>query len=619
MHTLFKYLPEFMHQQLFWVVALLALAICLFIQNKLRMDVIALLVMLCFSLSGILTTQEIFAGLSDPSIVLIALLYIVGAAIERSGIAYQISDWLTRTSGSSETKLLVLLMISIGLLGALMSPIGVVAIFIPVVLALCTNINISPRRLMMPLNFAGLISGMMTIISATNLVTNSALVQKGYKGFHFFSFTPVGLTILVIGIIYMLIARRWLGNCERDSHINDDSSMSSLINEYHLYGRAKMVIVQDDSPIIGKEIDELKLRSVYRLNIIAIQRYKNFRSTIEAAFGRNHLQKKDILLMDIGVDEERFNELCEKFKFQKVELKGEYFSTHVRSVGMVEMSVIPESETIGKTIDSLNLRSKFGLSVVGIKRENQILQDDLLNENVRIGDIILVMGIWQNIMELQKQNRDFFFLAMPKESKQVALAANQAPHALFAVFVMVFLMVMGFVPNVIAALIGCLLLGLFRCIDLKSAYESIRFPSLILIVGMIPFSTAMQKTGGVNIIVQEFVKLVGLDANIYAILFGLFVVTALVGLFISNTATAILMAPIAIEIAEQLHYSPYALTMVVAVASSAAFMTPISSPVNTMVVAPAGYKFMDFVKIGVPFTIIVMLITIFLVPVIFPI
>ncbi|WP_150539043.1 SLC13 family permease [Actinobacillus vicugnae] len=619
MQTLIHSLPTFMQVPLFWVLAILAVAVVLFIQNKLRMDVIALLVLLAFSLSGILTIQEALAGFGDPNVILLALLYIIGDALARTGVANQISDWLLRVAGASEAKVIALLMLSIGTLGAFMSSTGIVAIFIPVTLAICSSLNISPRRLMMPLAVAGLISGMMTLIAtAPNLVTHAELVKAGYTGFHFFSFTPIGALVLVLGILYMLAVRRWLDDGSVPALANNDDSMAHLIEEYKLNGRAKMVVLSEGSRFIGKTIDELNLRSVYQLNIIAIQRYKNFRHITLAAFGKDQLQKKDILLMDIGVDEARFAQLCEEFGMQPIELKGEYFSTQSKSVGMAELGVMPETETIGQTVDALNFRSNFGSSVVGIKREGQILQNNLLTEMVKSGDILLVMGVWQKITAMVQIRKDFFLIGMPKESKQAVPAASQAPHALFALVIMIGLMISGLVPNVIAAFIACLLLGAFRCIDMKSAYESIHFPTLILVIGMMPFSLAMQKTGGVALMVEQFISLTGGANTAYPlILIGLFALTAVVGLFISTSATAILMAPIAIEVARQLGYPPTALVMVVAIASSAAFMTPIS-PVNSMVVSLGNYRFSDFIKIGLPFTVITMLVTAFLVPILFP-
>ena len=507
MESLLSYLPNFMLQPLFWVLAWLGVAIFLFLQNKLRLDVIALIILVGFALSGILTLEEVLAGFSNPNMLLLALLYVVGEALSRTGIAYQISEHLMRIAGANEAKIIMLLMFAITTIGSFMSSTGIVAIFIPVVVAICSSMNIAPRRLMMSLSMAGLISGMTTLIATVpNLVTHAELVKAGYAGFEFFDFAPIGFVVMVVAMLYMLIARNWLDNGEQAAtSTSKEETMSNLIAEYHLNGRAKMVILTEHSPFIGKTIDQLKLRSAYHLNIIAIQRYKNFRNITLAAFGNDQLRKKDILLMDIDVDEVRFTELCQEFKLQIIELKGEYFSTHAKSVGMAEFTVKPETETIGRTIDSLNFRSRYGLSVVGIKRDAQILQQELLKETVKSGDVLLVMGVWQKITVMAQNMKDLILLDMPKESKLAAPAASQAPYALFSVAVMVALMMSGIVPNVIAGFIGCLLLGAFRCIDMKTAYNAIHFPSIILIIGMMPFSIALQKTGGVAMMVQEFV------------------------------------------------------------------------------------------------------------------
>lgn len=620
MTSLTQLLPDFLFQPLFWVLALLVFAIWQFIQNKLRMDIVALLVMAFFSLSGILTVQEVFAGLSDPNVVLIALLFIVGEGLVRTGIAYQVSEWLMRVAGASEVRVLVLLMLSIAGLGSFMSSTGIVAIFIPVVMAICSGMGISPKRLMMPLSVAGLISGMMTLIATPpNLVAHSELVKAGFTGFNFFSFTPVGISVLVLGIGYMLLARRWLDDGESVAPVErrQRSSMPQFIKEYHLEGRAKMAVVTSDSVFIGKTINELNLRSEYGLNIVAIQRVKRFRNISMGAYGTMTLQEKDILLLDSGVESETFSAYCQQFGLKEIALKGEYFSDHAKSVGMAEVSLMPETVSIGKSISELKFRSTYGLSVVGLKRDGEILQDDIIHLPLKMGDVLLVMGVWNQIMQMDKDNKDFFLLNTPEESKQAAPAISQAPHALFSVLTMVVLMITGIVPNVIAALIACLMLGKFRCVDMKSAYESIHWPSLVLIVGMMPFSIALQKTGGVDLVVGMLLEIMQ-GLGIHFVLIVLFIFTAIISAFISNTATAILVMPIAIAIAKQLNYSAAPFAMIVAISASAAFMTPVSSPVNTMVLAPGGYRFIDFVKVGVPFTILVMLLSIFLVPILFP-
>lgn len=620
MQSFLSFLPDFLLQPLFWVIALLVFAIWQFIQNKIRMDIVALIVMLFFSLTGILSVKEVLAGLSDPNVVLIALLFIVGEGLVRTGVANQVSDWLMRVSGASEVKVLVLLMLSIAGLGSFMSSTGIVAIFIPVVLAICSGMGISPRRLMMPLSVAGLISGMMTLIATPpNLVAHSELVKAGFDGFNFFSFTPIGVIVLVLGIGYMLLARRWLDNGEKNNVQGKmpNFSMSHLIEEYQLKGRAKMLLVEPDSECIGKSIGQLNLRIEYGLNVVAIQRNKHFRTLTINASVNEVFQPKDILLLDTSLDDEIYQQYCEQLKLRPIELKGEYFSSHSKAVGMAELSVMPEAECIGKTIRELKFRSKYHLSIIGLKRGDEIIQQDLIDTPLKFGDLLLVMGVWQQIHQMDNDNRDFFLLRSPEESKKAPPALSQAPYALFSVLTMVVLMITGIVPNVMAALIACLMLGKFRCVDMKSAYESIHLPSIVLIVGMMPFSIALQKTGGVDLTVRLLLEIMqGLD--VHFLLMVLFIFTAVISAFISNTATAILVMPIAIAVANQLGYSPAPFVMTVALSASAAFMTPISSPVNTMVLVPAGYKFVDFVKVGVPFTVLVMLVSVFVIPILFP-
>ena len=604
---------------LFLTLMLLMAAIILFVHNKIRMDVVALLVMLFFYLSGILSTQEIFVGFSDPNIILIALLFIVGESLVRTGIAYHVSDGILKVAGNSEAKVLILLMLSVAGLGAFMSSTGVVAVFIPVVIMICRQMNISPKRLMMPLSVAGLISGMMTLIAtAPNLVVNAELVKETHLRFEFFDFTPIGVLILVLGIGYMLIIRRWLS--VRNDNSNQEtkqSSMSELIDEYGLKDRTKRLVVKSMSPFVGKTLDQLHLRSSYQLNVLAIERWKHFRPSYTMPLGTSEIKAKDILMVNLERSDFNFSLFCQEFHLEPAEIKSQSFDQQARSIGMAELIIVPDSICIGKTTAELQFRTKYGLNVVGIQRDGVVLSDAFNKEKFCSGDLLLVIGDWRLIQAMRDRRKDFLVLNYPKEMERAVPAQRQAPFALLSILVMVLLMVSGVVPNVIAALIACLMLAYFGCIDAKSAYNSIQWPSLILIIGMMPFSTALQKTGGVELAVKWLTQIID-GWGMYPVLIVLFIFCALVGLFISNTATAILMAPIAISLATQLNVSPVPFAMVVAIAASAAFMTPVSSPVNTMVIGPGGYKFADFIKIGVPFTLIVMLVTVFIVPILFP-
>lgn len=608
-----------MNLQLGWVLLLLLFAVVLFVRNKPRMDVVALLMIVALPLTGVLSVQETLAGFSDPSVVVIAALFVIGEGLVRTGIAYQLGERLMHRAGSSETRLIVLLMLTVAGLGSVMSSTGVVAIFIPVVLSIAARLQISPSRLMMPLSFAGLISGMLTLVATPpNMVVHSELVRAGFTGFSFFSFAPIGLSILVLGILYMLATRHWLASADSQKTTGEPRhSIADLVREYRLAGRERRLRVRPNSALAGQTLNELQLRKQYGINVIAVERQRRFRRTLLGATGTTELRSGDILLVDLVSPTIDLLNSYYELGVEPVAMQSSYFSDHQRALGVAEVMLPPDSRLAGKTIQELGFRTHRKLNVIGLRRDQQALEGLLVDEKLKAGDTLLVAGNWQHIRKLQGHSRDFLVLSLPAEVDDVAPALSQAPHALFSLAVMIILMVAGIVPNVLAVLIGCLLMGAFRCIDMDSAYRSIHWQSILLIVGMLPFALALQKTGGIDLAVSGLLSLFG-EAGPHMILAILFLTTAVIGLFISNTATAVLMAPVAIASAQAMQASPAPFAMIVAIAASAAFMTPISSPVNTLVLGPGQYRFSDFVRIGVPFTVLVMLTSVILVPVLFP-
>lgn len=609
-----------MNGELIWVLSLLAIAVVLFATGKVRMDAIALMVIVAFVLSGTLTLTEAFSGFSDPNVILIAALFIIGDGLVRTGVATKMGAWLVSVAGNSETKMLIYLMLTVAGLGAFMSSTGVVAIFIPVVLSVSARMNTSPSRLMMPLSFAGLISGMMTLVATPpNLVVNSELLREGLHGFSFFSVTPIGLVVLILGIVYMLAVRFMLktdnGDSARDGRKR--STFRDLIREYHLTGRARRLAIRPGSPMIGQRLDDLKLRERYCANVIGVERWRRFRRVIVNVNGVSEFRARDVLLIDMSASDVDLRQFCGEQMLEPMVLRGEYFADQALDVGMAEVALIPDSEMIGKTVREIAFRTRFGLNIVGMKRDGKAMDGSVVDEPLQLGDILLVVGNWRQIALLAKRGRDFVVLNMPVEVDDASPAHSQAPHAIFCLVLMVALMLTDEIPNPIAAIIACLLMGKFRCINAESAYKAIHWPSIILIVGMMPFALALQKTGGVDLVVKGLMDVAGGEGP-YLMLGCLFVMCAAIGLFISNTATAVLMAPIALAAAKSMGVSPYPFAMVVAMAASAAFMTPVSSPVNTLVLGPGKCSFSDFVKIGVPFTVLVMVICVLLIPVLFP-
>ena len=601
------------------VLLLLAATTVMFALNRPRMDVVALVAMTALPLTGVVTVEEALSGLSDPSVVLIAALFVLGEGLVRTGVAHKVGDLLVRRAGKNERRLVALLMAAVATVGSVMSSTAVVAIFMPAVLRIARRAAIPPSRLMMPLSVAALISGMMTLIATPpNLVVHSQLVRAGYPGFHFFSFTLFGVPVLLVAIGYMLVARRWLApRAAADTQQSSRPHLSQWIQEYGLSPRLRRLRIQQGSPLQGKRLEELGLRAAHGIDVLAIERQRRFSTSTVAPAAQTVLEAGDVLyvhLRDPGTDVEA---LCWRYGLVELQLSEEAFSDPSQAVGMAELMIPATSRWIGKTVLEIRFRSLYRLSVIGLKRGVALFSGNLQEEPLRLGDTLLVAGPWRSIARLKNDSNELIVLNIPEELDDVAAAPSRAPYALAALAVTVGLMITGAVPNVLAALIGVLLLGLLRCITLDGAYRSIRWETLVLIVGMLPFSLALQKTGGVDLAVAGLLQLLG-RASPMMILAALYALTVLLGLFISNTATAVLMAPVALALAQQLGLSPMPFAMIVALASSTAFVTPVSSPVNALVVGPGNYRFMDFVRVGVPLSILVAAVSLLLARVFLP-
>jgi len=608
------------------VLALLAAAIVMFVMARPRMDVVAVMMMVALPLEGVIDTREALVGFSDPIVILMGALFVLGEGLVRTGVAQRLGDWLVARAGRSEARLITLLMIAVAGIGSVMSSTGVVAIFIPIVLRIAQNGNIPPGRLMMPLSVAGLISGMMTLVGTPpNLVVNAELVRRGHEGFAFFAFTPFGIPVLALAIGYMLLARRWLTPREAAPRGRRRPRLADWVQAYGLAGREYRLRVAEGSPLVGHRLDELDLRATSGVNIIAIERPGRFGYRMVRPRAETELRAGDVLFIDLvsraAADASDapldIAALGLRFALERLPMSGNYFADRSQEIGMAELMLPVNSKLIGKTVVESRFRTEYELAVVGLRRGPEPHEGNLLEEKLALGDTLLVVGPWRAIRRVQAESRDLIALDLPAELDEVVPAPSKAPHALIVLGLVVALMVTGIVPNVQAALLGCLLMGLFRCLDMDSAYRSIHWPSLILIVGMMPFSIALQKTGGIDLAASALLGAVG-DASPRIVLATLFVATAVSGLFISNTATAVLMAPVALGLAAEMQASPYPFAMTVALAASSAFMTPVSSPVNTLVFGPGNYRFADFVRIGVPFAIVCMLLTVLLVPVLLP-
>lgn len=601
-----------------FVFGLLAAAVILFASDRLRPDIVALLIILALVLGDILPVSQAVAGFGDPLVLLIAGLFVVGEGLVRTGVAYQVGMWLTRLAGASESRLLILLMLAVAGLGAFMSSTGVVAIFIPVVLGMTSRLGLSPGRLMMPMAFAALFSGLLTLIATPpNLVVNEALRNAGLQPFGFFSITPIGLVALALGILYMWgIGLRLLPT----QPLNTDAAgrrrtLLELAESYNLSEQLHRLRLDPNSPLIGQTVSEAQLRTRYGVTIVGVGQTERFTETVTPALSGTVFRAADALYV-VGPDPAA-QTLCAAEHLTRLLIAENEQRSLIQELGLAEVLLPPDSEMIGQTLRQAAFRTQHDLSVLGIRRRGQPLPGNLSGEKLAFGDTLLVAGAWKNISLLQGDQRHFLVLNLPAELNDVAPAYRQAPFALAILLIMVLMMAFGVVDNVAAVLLAALAMGLFRCLRMEDAYQSINWPTLVVIAGLLPLARALEQTGGVALIADKLVAGLG-GFGPLTLLAGVFLLAALIGMFISNTATALLVAPVAIVAAQQIGVSPYPFAMTVAVAASAAFTTPVSSPVNTLVLAPGGYRFSDFVRVGVPLLLAVMALTLLMVPLLLP-
>jgi len=603
-----------MNFEMLFVFILLFVVVALFVSDKVRLDVVAVGAILALLLSGLLTPTEALSGFGDPVLLLIAGLFIVGEGLFKTGIAFAVGDWLMGVAGTNELKLTVMLMLVVAVLSAFMSSTGAVAIFIPIVLSLAAKADIAPSQLLMPISIAALLGGMLTLIGTPpNLIVSTQLEREGLEPFSFFSFAPIGLVILIVGIIYVVLVKKYLlpSNSSKDKKNRKKQTIDDMVIAYDLEEETLRLKVDDFSGIVDQSIAEAKLLSRYHTMVIGIER----NNLLIPALSNAKFKSGDSLL--VAGSEAALSSLTTNEKLEKISISDYQVKRIKKELGLAEVMMTPRSSLIGNSLIDLNFRQHHNLTVLGVKRMGTLLKEDFPNSALEFGDTLLVAGAWKDIALLQEESDDFLILDLPKEMEEVSPNTEKAPYALGILAVMLLLMTFNLVPSVTAVLLAALAMVVTGALSMNDAYRSLDAQSLVLIAGMLPIAIALDKTGGVIFIANALVNGLG-EYGPFALMAGLFVLTSVFSQFISNTATTVLVAPIAVAAASALDVSVYPILMTVAIAASTAFATPVASPVNTLVLGPGGYKFIDYVKMGVPLQIIVMIITLLAVPVLFP-
>lgn len=616
-----------MNLQLTLTFLILGATIFAFMTNRVRSDLVALLSLLAFVITDILTPAEALAGFSNSVVLMIAGLFVVGAGILRTGLAGMAGDLLLKWSGDSELKLFVLLLVIVGSVGAFMSNTGTVALMMPIVVSIAISIKESPSKFLLPLSYVASLSGLMTLIaSPPNLIVSQLLVDRGYDKLGFFEITPIGIIGMIVGITYLVLVRNIL--LPKDKSCTQTKagyklSPKKIIKQYDLGNRLFKMYVPENSRIIDIPLAELKLPAKYSLCIMKIHRKSHeginlLPMTYQEMAGPTSVMHAtdELYVQGEEADIKRFvADYGLKMEEQVDGAEDELVSKHL---GIAEVLLTPNSSFVNETVSSLGFREKYNLNIIGIHHKGGYKLQEMAGHKLRFGDAILVQGAWDEIVLLARETQDVVVVGQPKEHASNAAATGKAGVAGAIMLLMIGLMAFEIFPAVISVMIGAVLMILTGCLrNMDDAYSNMNFESIVLVAAMLPMATALENTGGMIVLSNGIINVLG-GYGPYGVLIGIYILTVIFGQFISNTATAVLFAPIAMNAAIAMDASPTTFMIGVAVAASMAFATPIASPTNALVMTTGGYKFMDFVKIGVPLQIVMFIVMIAAVPFFFP-
>jgi di/tricarboxylate transporter len=771
------------------VLSIMLAAIILFVTEWIRVDVVALMVLVSLALTGLVTPAQALSGFANLAVVTVWAVLILSAALARTGVAGLIGRPVLRLAGGSEARLIATIMLLVGVLSGFMNDIGVAALMLPVVVDIARRTGRAPSRLLIPLAFAALLGGLNTLIGTPpNILISEALRQYGLEPFHMFDYTPTGVVVMLSGIAFMVLVGRHLlpSRDIKDLPENDRAAPGEF---FGLQERLFVIRLPVDSVLAGKTLAQSRLGAALGLNALAILRADENRlapdpaailrpgdrllvegrpdhltelrggrilvvedeqlaverlrspeidlaelelvpqsslqgQTLEQIDFRRRfgvvvlairrgggvlrtnlecvpLQQGDVLLVQGPLD--RFDALqqelavnlsrpgaVEAYKLEErlatmrvtpesalvgktlVESRlGEAFGLGVMGiiregashlmpdpdeqlaagdlllvkgrhedfttmeglqsleidlqappplselesehVGLMEIVLSPRTTLAGKTLRQIHFRYKYGLSVLAIWRQGRAYRSDLRDMALRFGDALLLYGRRERLRVLGEEP-DFLVLT---EAAQEAPRSNKAPLALLIMAVVLIPVILDLLPIAIAALAGVVLMIVTRCLTMEEAYRAIEWKAVFLIAGMLPLGIAMEQTGAASFLAEGMVGMVG-GLGPLAVMAGLFILAALASQVMPNPAVAVLLAPIALNTARDLGISPYPFMMAVAVSASAAFLSPVGHSANVLVMGPGGYRFADYTKVGIPLTLVVLLVVLAVVPIIWP-
>ena len=589
--------------------AIIAGVVVLFISNRVPVVLVAIGTALALYATGVLKLGESLAGFGDPAVIFIASLFVVSAALDATGVTAWAGQLLVARAGQSRVRLLVLTMMLVALLTALISINGAVAALLPVVVVMATRVGRSPSQLLMPLAFSAHAGSLLALTGTpVNVLVSEAAAYAGLAPFGFFEFAIVGVPLLLGTIAIVVFFGQRLLPERRGQTIPPDLSKHArtLVEQYRLDEGLFRLRVRSSSPYVGSPPNAVDLTNYTGVSLITIQAGDG-----SGPLRRAKLNEGDILIVRGSAEAVGALASEKVLAFRADDVPEVADTLFNRTSGLAEVVIPPRSGMVGQPVFPGMITPSGDLVILAIQRRGENLgSNDVV---LAAGDMLLLQGTW-NALDKHLDDPDVLVVDSPELVRRQAVPLGTgAKEAIAVLLVMVLLLATGLVPSVIAGLVAACALVLLRVLTVDQAYRAINWTTVILVGAMLPLSTAMEKTGAANLMATTLIHLIG-DAGPYALLAGLFVLTAVLGQLISNTATALIMIPIAMAAAAEIGVSPRPVLMCVAVASAAAFLTPIATPVNLMVMGPGGYRFGDYWKLGLPLLLLFFVVATFLVP-----
>ena len=612
---------------------ILLIAAALFVSGKVRSDLVAICSLLALLLAQILTPAEGLSGFSNSTVVMMVGLFIVGGGIFQTGLAKMISSKMMMLAGTSQLRLFLLVMIGTGVIGSVVSNTGTVAVMMPIVVSMAVAAGTSPRRLLMPLAFASSMGGMMTLIGTPpNLIVSDTLQNAGYEPLSFFSFLPVGIVTLTVGVLGLLpLTKLFLSPKDgAKKNQNQGKTLDDLVGEYGLTHNLFRVHIKDESSeAIGKTIAELNIYQKYGINVLELRRssgQNRFVRTVNQKLASPDLQLKQGDVLYLSGEPEMIKKFSEDYRLRLLDNRTDEIehssnaSMDFFDIGVAEVLFMPTSTMINRKISDIGFRSKFNVNVLGIRRRQEYILKDMASQKVLDGDVLLVQGAWSDIARMKKESDNWVVLGEPLKEAQKVTLDHKAPIAAAILIAMIVAMAVESIPvaPVTSVLLAAVLMVVTGCVrSMEAAYKSINWQTIVLFAAMLPMSIALEKTGVSNAIADSIVSWLG-GSGPRIMLAGIYAATSLMTIFISNTVTAVLMAPIALQCAMQIGVSPIPYMFAVTVAASMCFASPFSTPPNALVMSAGQYSFMDYVKVGLPMQILMGIVMVIVLPMIFP-